>query len=57
MALGFTHVALKMKCQHDLTIMCTHFAIGSCQNQDLLDFRISRIELAVARMATILKIL
>ena len=37
--------------------MPTHFATGSCQNQDLLDFRISRIELAVARMATILKIL
>ena len=37
--------------------MRTHFATGSCQNLDLPDFRIRRIELAVARMTTILKIL
>ena len=37
--------------------MRTNLPTGSCQNLDLLDFRISRIELAVARMAAILKIL
>ena len=31
--------------------------LDGCQNQDLLDFRIGKIELATARMATILKIL